>query len=249
MLNVIYGEHSQQVELTGKTVADVREMFKSEFDLSDRAQANLNGQWLKKKLEAEIELYDEDELYFEEKSRRPLVLLGAFLLALVITGGLFAYTQTTMLATITVTGGTTDYSTITANATPDYTVLGNFRGTIPTAVMFDVTRDSAYTGDLVIDVYLSNADELEVDYKSWMMRVEFTDAAGNPIDTQGKTEIISLDKPFASFEVDTGANMTAGVGFTAYIECDGGSYKTFGSGWITPEQPQIYANVVQAGDH
>ena len=176
-------------------------------------------------------------------------MLGAFLLTLAITSGLFAYTQTTLLSTITVTGGTTSYSDVTANATPDYVVLGNFRGTIPAAVMFDVARDSAYTGDLAIDVYLDHADEMETDYKSWMMRVEFTDAAGNPIDTQAKTEIISLDKPFASFEVDTGANMTAGVGYTAYIECDGGSYKTFSYGWLTPAQPQIYATVVQAGDH
>ena len=50
MVNVSYGEHNRQIELAGRTVADVREMFKSEFDLSDRAQANLNGQSLKKKL-------------------------------------------------------------------------------------------------------------------------------------------------------------------------------------------------------
>jgi hypothetical protein len=249
MVNVIYGEHSRQIELAGRTVADVREMFESEFDLSDRAQANLNGRWLKRKLEAETELCSEDELYFEEKSRRPMVLLGAFLLVLAITGGMFAYTQTTQLATITVGGGGTDFVTLTANATPNYTVLGNFRGTIPTAIMFDVTRDSNYTGDLVVDVYLNNPDDLETDYKSWMMRVQLTDAAGNPVDTQAKTEIISLDKPFATFEIDVGVNMTSGTGYSAYIECDGGSYKTFGHGWITPEQPQIYANVVQAGDH
>jgi hypothetical protein len=249
MVNVIYGEHSRQIELAGRTVADVREMFESEFDLSDRAQANLNGQWLKRKLEAETELCSEDELYFEEKSRRPMVLLGAFLLVLAITGGIFAYTQTSTTATIDVTGGTTDYCTITANATarPDYVLLGRHRGTIPEGSLFDVTPDSAYTGDLVLNIFLDNVDTLQNDYSSWTMRLQLTDSANVSVDTIASTAVISLDNPVASFEVQS-SNITASNG-TVYIHCDGGSYRTFGNAWLTPVDPSFYAQVVQAGAH
>lgn len=249
MVNVIYGEHRRQIELAGRTVADVREMFESEFDLSDRAQANLNGQWLKRKLEAETELCSEDELYFEEKSRRPMVLLGAFLLALAITGGIFAYTQTSTTTTITVTGGTTDYCTVAANGTdsPTYTLLGRHRGTIPEGSLFDVTPDSAYTGDLVLNIFLDNVDTLQNDYSSWTMRLQLTDSANVSVDTIASTAVISLDNPVASFEVQS-SNITASNG-TVYIHCDGGSYRTFGSAWITAEDPSFYAQVVQAGAH
>jgi len=245
MVKVIYGEYSKQLDLAGKSVADVREMYDSEFSLSDRAQANLNGQWLKKKQEAETKICDEDELYFEERSKRGLVMLGTFLLALALTGGLFAYTQTTLSSTITVTAGGADFANVAANTTPDYTILGKLRGTISTAMLYSVNVTSGYTGDIVVNVYLSNADDLEKDYSSWMMRLQLTDVSGNPIDTLASTDIISLDKTFASFEVDTGANLTV----PGYIECDGGSFKAFSSGWLSGENPIIFAQVIQAGDH
>ena len=203
MVKVIYGEYSQQAELAGKSVADVREMYEAEFSLSEHAQANLNGQWLKKKLEAETKICDDDELYFEEKSRRGLAMLGAFLLALALTGGLFSYTQTTTTTTIDVTGGSTDYASISANTTdrPDYVLLGKHRGTIPEGSLFDVTVDSNYTGDIAVNIYLSNPDELSNDYNSWIMRVNFANSANTSVDTQGSTELISLDAPMCTFEI------------------------------------------------
>jgi hypothetical protein len=249
MVNVIYGEHSQQVELAGKTVADVREMFESEFDLSDRAQANLNGQWLKKNLEAETGLYDDDELSFEERSRRGLVMLGAFLLTLALTGGLFAYTQTVTTRTIGVTGGTTDYCSVTSNATasPDYSLLGMHRGVIPEGSLFDVTPDNDYNGDLVLNLILSNVDLLQNDYSSWAMRVTLTNSSNVSIDTMASIGVITLDTPMVSFEVQSD-NITASGG-TVYVHCDGGSYRTFGHGWLSGVDPQVYAQVVQAGAH
>ncbi len=199
----------------------------------------------------EVEPAEGDVRKSARKSMKPFVLLGSLLLALVITGAIFAYTATTTTATITVTGGSTDFCTVAENTTGtaslDYTILGKHRGTIGSALLFDVDPDANYTGDLVLNVYLTNADELEMDYSSWMMRIQLTDSTGASVLGVGTpTEIISLDTPGASIEIEYGDWSGAG---NFYIYCDGGSYKTFNNGWITPESPLLYAQVVQAGDH
>ncbi len=240
MIHITYGEHSRQVELAGMTVTEVREMFKSEFDLSDRAQANLNGQWLKKKLEAETGLCDEDELYFEERSRRGLVMLGAFLLALAVTGGLFAYTSLTDTVTIGVTGGTADFADVAGNNTPsiDYSVLGRHRGTISANTLFNIDT-VAGSPDIEVQVYLSNPDELSADYSFWMMRLALQDATGASMDTEGITKVLSLDNPTVTFTSD---NATP---YTSYVENLGGSYRAFPFGWVGANDPLVFCKVVQ----
>ena len=251
MVQVIYGEHSQQVELAGKTVADVREMFRSEFDLSDRAQANLNGQWLKEKLETETELCDEDELYFEERSRRGLVMLGAFLLTLAITGGLFAYTATTDTVTIGVSAVSAEFAEISANNSVVYntsTIVGDVIGKINAGVLFDVSKETNYTGDVELIVSLANADELVQEYKFWMVRLKLTDGSDTTLgyDTNNSTQVISLKNPSVTFSVDS-----ANLSVTRYIHCIGGSYKTLSSSvWAgSGFDPMIFAGVAQAGAH
>ncbi len=240
MVKVIYGEHSRQAELAGKTVAEVREMFEAEFDLSDRAQANLNGQWLKKRLEAETVLYDDDELYFEERSRRGLVLLGAFLLTLAITGGLFAYTQLIETVTIGVTAAGTDFANVTANNTPsvDYTVLGRHRGTIDPNQLFDIST-APDSPDIEVQVYLSNIDELQQDYSFWMMRLRFVDSSNVSKDMDGVTQVLSLDNPVVTFTCEQPPP------YVYYVSNNGGSYRAFPSAWVNGASPLIYCRVVQ----
>lgn len=252
MVKINYKEHSKEVELAGQTIADVRELFESEYDLSDHAKANLNGRWVKRKHEAETALSDEDELFFEEKSRRPLAIVGALLLALVLTGAVFAYTSTTSTTTITVSGGSTDFCSVSGNATStaaiDYTLLGKHRGVIGTGILFDAVPDPSYTGDIVLNIYISNVDQLQNDYSSWMMRLDITDNTTGGLGTI-PLEIISLDTPGATFEIEYDDWHAVGDG-NVYIYCDGGSYKTYGTGWLTsPASPLLYAQVVQAGDH
>ncbi len=250
MVNINYGENSKEVELTGKTIAEAREIFGSEFGLPDRTRVKINGKWLKKGRESEMVLSDGDVLQFARKSMKPFAILGSFLLTLVLTGAVFAYTQTTDTSTITVGGGSTDFCSVTANATGtasiDYDLLGKHRGVISSGILFDVVPDSSYTGDLVLNVYLNNVDLLQDDYSSWMMRVQLTDNVTNPL--VSATEIISLDTPGATFEIEYTDWNGVGDG-KVYIYCDGGSYKTFGSGWLGAADPSLYAQVVQAGDH
>jgi hypothetical protein len=249
MVKINYGEHNREVELSGKTVTEVREMFGSEFDLTDRARAKLNGKWLKRGHESEMVLTEGDELQFARKSMKPFAIVGSFLLTLILTSAIFAYTQTTTTTTITVTDGGADYCSVSANTTdnPNYTVLGKFRGVIAEGSLFDVTPDTNYTGDLVLNVYLDNVDSLQDDYSFWLMRVQLTDSSNTTIDVDTSTAVMTLDNPSATFEVTAAAITTAGG--TVYIHCDGGSYKTFGSGWVGAADPSIFAQVVQAGAH
>lgn len=250
MVEIRYGDHNQLADLAGKSVVEVRELYKSEFGLPNRARAILNGQKLKKEQEPEIKLTDEDELSFEKKNRKGLVLLGAFLLTLMVSGSLFAYTMTSDSITLGITGGVTDYGNVTDNSsTVTWTLLGRHRGAIPAGMLFDVTVEPTYSGDLAVNVYLANADDLSKDYSAWVMRVELTNAAGSPTDCDATTQLLTLDNAMVTFEVDVGANMTATEGYTAYVRCDGGFYKTFRWGWLGPEDPIIWAQLLQAGNH
>ena len=240
MVKITYRGQEKEADLAAKSVAEVREVFKAEFGLPDRAHAVLNGEQLKRKLEPETRLCDQDELYFETSSHRSLVLAGALLLALAVTGGLFAYTQTTITKTITATGASSDYATVSDNGTDlDYSVMGKKRGTIGSGVLFDIVIDSAYTGDLEVQVYLANPDELQTDYSSWLIRLELEDAGGTQMDLGTDTMVLSLDNPVVSFEVDDWTQ------YSRYVKCEGGSFRAFGNAWVDGDNPLIFCNVLQ----
>jgi len=50
--------------------------------------------------------------------------------------------------------------------------LGAVNGKIGSDVLFDVTGDSNYTGDVEILVSLANADDMVDEYRFWMTRIE-----------------------------------------------------------------------------
>jgi len=253
MVKVIYREHGQQADLAGKSVAEVRELYKSELSIPDQARASLNGKQLKRKLEPETKLGDQDKLSFEERSGRGLVLFGAFLLTLAITGGLFAYTFVTQSATLEVTTAGGDFASITANSTgidavENYQPFGRYRGTIPSGNLFDVTPTANYTGDLEVTVYLANPDELSKNYRFWLLRLELQDSGTTEVDAQGETQVLTLDNSEVTFYWPSD-NYTDGTEY--YITCEGGAYVGLpwvGTGWSGGTyNPLLFAQVTQAG--
>ncbi len=249
MVEIRYGEHYEVADLMGKSVAEAREQYRKEFGIPDRAQAKLNGKGIGKKLEAEAGLSDEDELNFEEKSRRGLVMLGAFLLTLAITGGIFAYTFTTATVTMLVTTASSDFAMISANRTVlTYQPFGTYRGAIPTGNLFNITPASGYTGDLEVTVYLSNPDELTKNYRYWLLRLQLTDnsTGHNPVDAQGGTQVLTMENGHASFYFNS-ANFTSMNGPWC-IWTTGGSYMglPWGTGWGTTYQPLLFSVVTHA---
>ncbi len=179
-------------------------------------------------------------------SKRKMVLLGAILLSLAVTGGLFAFTYTSTSTTISVSAATSDFGNVSVNASPTQSaLLGRVRGAIGAAYMFDVSTDDDYTGDIEVQVSLANPDELSADYSTWNIRLSLTDNITTPVDVEGITKVLSLDNPFVSFPVDS-ANLTT----TVYVYCEGGSYRAlpFSLG-STGADPLIFAQVVQASAH
>ncbi len=245
MIEIKYGEFNETADLKGKSIAEVRQQYTEEFGLSNRTRAKLNGEKISRKQEQERILIEEDELSFEEKSRKSLFLLGAFLMSLALTGGIFAYTATVQSMTLTVTGASNDFASITTNTTPVIgTLLGNHLGAIDATSIFNIAGDAAYSGDLEVIVSLTNADELVEDYRFFTLRLKYADSANVSADLEAITKVISLSNPTVSFAVDS-ANISGG---TFYIWSPGGVYRTLpivlgsaGNG------PVLFAEVIQAG--
>ncbi len=250
MVEIRCGEYSERADLTGKNVAEAREQYKSEFEIPDRAQAILNDKALKRKAEDKVRLRDNDELSFEERERsRKPIFVSALLLALAISGGLFAYTGTTTSVSIGVTAATSDFANVTSNLSGSvtYQPFGRYRGNIPAGNLFDVTPAADYNGDLEVTVYLANPDELTQNYRFWLMRIDLQNGSGTRVDAQGESQVLSLDNGRASFYWPS-SNYTAGTPY--YIESAGGSYiglPWVGSGWSDTFDPLLFVEVTQAG--
>ncbi len=209
MITIRYGEHYQIADLAGKSVVEVREQYKELFSIPGKAQAKLNGKAFKKMQEAKTTLKDNDELAFAKKSGKGLLMVGALMLALVVSGGVFAYTWTTAGATITATADS-DYATVEpAGSLPSFgtNIFGKYRGTIPSGDLFTITPDGDYTGDLVVKVYLTNADALTSAYQNLNMKLELWDSAATPVniyasETGHTFQLLSLDNGVATFDLE-----------------------------------------------
>lgn len=182
--------------------------------------------------------------------RKGLMLLSAFLLTLAMTSGLFAYTYLVDTATIVTAVATADFATVTENTSfdADYDLLGGVNGKIGSGIMFDVTGDGNYNGDVEILVSLANADDMVDEYRFWMTRIEVTDnTTTTMVDKEGITKVVSLQKPSTSFVVDSD-NIT---GKTAYVYLAGGSYKTFPFIQLggNHDDPLFFCEVVQASTY
>lgn len=173
-------------------------------------------------------------------------LVTALLLALAVTGGTFAYAYTSAATSLTVTDASTDFAEISDNMTvPTYNVFGSYRGRIQAGNLFNVTPSSGYPGDLEVSVYLSNIDQLSTTYGLFLLRVQFVNENGNPMDVEGITKCLSLSNGVVSFTAD---NLTAGTEY--YIKTTGGVYRTFPWSYLTNQTqyaPDLYAEVGQAG--
>lgn len=182
---------------------------------------------------------------FEGMNKRALVLLSTFLLTLVITTSVFAYTFTVQSTTIGVTAVTSDFAEVSENGTDfDYAIMGRVRGKIDGGTMFNIVRDSNYTGDLEVNVYLANAPDLTEDYSFWMLMIELQDINGDRVDEANSMRVLSLNTPKATFYCD---NFTTGD--DRYIEVLSGGYRTFCGTWLTGEDPVIVCQAVQASSY
>ena len=173
----------------------------------------------------------------------------ALVASLAITGGMFAYAYTTSSVSMTVTGASSDFASITGNSTgaPTFTAFGSYRGAIPAGYIFDVVPDTNYTGDVAINVYLDNIDQIGYKYGTFMVKLNLVDPSDNgTMDKDGFDRVLSVNNGVVSFLSD---NMTGGSSY--HIMVKGGVYRTYpwsylngiGGSW----NPSFTAEVAQVG--
>ncbi len=133
--------------------------------------------------------------------------------SLVVTSGMFAYAFTSDTTSIATTSGQQDFATISGtNGVSAYNVFGNYRGKIGIGTLFELTPTTGYDGDLQVNVYLANPDELGKNYGLWMLRLRLVDGSDNHQNLGANTKVLTLNNGMVSFITD---NLNAGT--TYYI--------------------------------
>ncbi len=196
MIEIKYGEQYETVDLTGKSVREARNQFRAEFGIPDKAKVRLNGKKVSGSLEAETCLFDDDKVSFAVSRGRGAFLVGAMLLALAATGGVFAFGYITNSTTLTVATISEDFAAITANtsATPSWTPYGFFKGSTGSGSLFNIdTATSGYTGDLTATVSIANGEQLVEVYRVLAMKIEIVADNGSIVDINGDGNANSAD--------------------------------------------------------
>ena len=181
-------------------------------------------------------------------------LVGALLLALSVTGGVFAFgltTASTDFSSVTKSGE--DFASVTSNTTTavSWTPHGKFKGATGGGDLFDVdTQTSGYNGKSTVTVTIANGDELVSVYRVLAMFIKVYGSHGDAVDINGDGNVDSDD--FALLTLSNGAVdlfLSANATGDYYtVKLDSGFYSTNikGTGWTTDyEQPLLYAEVAQ----
>jgi hypothetical protein len=256
MVEIKYGEQYEVSDMAGLTVSEAREQYRTEFGIPDKARAKLNGSKVKASMECDTVLNDDDKLTFAVSRSRGAYLVGALLLALAVTGGVFAYgfinASTTLSATISsnfadVSVNTTGVSSLT------WSGYGFYKGAISTSTngtaIFDIdTASSGYTGDYVVTVSIGNADQLAKRYRVLSLKLGMClpDGSAMDINEDGSTDasdwvMLTLDNGSVSLFPKGSANVTT-------VRVKSGFYITHAmpfAGWSGSASPDLFCEVAQ----
>jgi len=252
MTEISYGTRHETADLANRSVREARKLFSDEMGIPGNATARLNGRKIKGSLEAETLLGDCDTLSFTRPAGKGAFLIGALLLSLVITGGIFAYTYTNASTTLNVVAGGGDFAAISVNntSTPSWTPFGSFQGSTGGGTLFDVdTATSGYTGDLTITVSIANGDSLVEAYRVLSLFIEMRDSSNNLVDINGDGANNTAD--FALLTMRNGSvelyvTQTSVDSYTVRLKNGFYVSNTWGAGgWAGSEAPVLYAEVAQ----
>jgi len=116
---------------------------------------------------------------FGRRATKKLYFIMALVLALAIGGGTYAYTYTTTLGTIGITEPSGDVATCNETATqPNWNQVLTYLATenktcgeVPDGNLFAITPATAYSGDLVAHLYMTNTANLTKAYRYFNMKV------------------------------------------------------------------------------
>lgn len=260
MVEIRYKGNYEVADLAGKSLADVRHQYKERFGIPDKAGIRLNDAKIKPHLESEVKLRDADEVSFAEaKIARGALLAGALLVALAVTGGVFAsgyLTNTVTLGLVTSGGG--DFASVApATGQPSWKVFGNQKGTITPGNLFTVSTQTAadnYTGNLAVTVSVANGDQLVKVYRVLSMFIQVFNSIGGQVDinsdnvvTAEDAALLTLNNGEVSLYIDqwNGSDNYTIKASSGYFVSN--VYPNYSAGlWPSNSwQPLLYANVTQ----
>ncbi|MFC1961788.1 hypothetical protein ACFLWN_01900 [Chloroflexota bacterium] len=251
MVEIRYKEFNEVTDLAGLSIAEARQQFKNELGIPDKAQARINGKKVNRELETETSICDEDTLTFAVARNRGAYMVAALLLALAVTGGVFAYGFVTASNPLTVTAKQADFAGVTANTTgsPTWEPYGFFKGSITGGPIFDVnTHKSQYAGNFVLTVSIANADQLVSCYRVLALKIDAIDGVGNPVDVNG-TGTYDSANDYALLTLGNGSVdlFMGGAADNYTIRVISGFYVShvWGSGWAGSPAPLLFAEVAQ----
>lgn len=263
MVEIRYKGYYEVANLAGKSLADVRQQYREKFGIPDKASARLNDRKIKAIRESEVSLRDADEVRFAEPNGRGSLLLGSLLLALAVTGGVFAsgfINATTTLSLVSQAGG--DFASVTTagSGLPQWKVWGLLKAPIGNSIvnpggpwnLFSVNSTAGYSGDLVVTVSVANGDQLVKVYRVLNLFLEVVNSAGNLVDinangvnsTAEDYSLLTLSNGSADFFI---SQLTGSDNYT--IRLNHGYYVANVyplGGWTAgSQQPVLYAEVAQ----
>jgi hypothetical protein len=258
MVEIRYGEYNESADLAGLSVAEARQQFKGELGIPDKAKARINGKKVNGLLEGETCLTDDDRLTFSQAKGSGIFLVGALLMSLAVTGGIFAFGWINATTTLDAVAATSDFAAVTANTSDPLTWSpygfhkGSIAGVGNEKPIFDIdTETSGYTGDLVVTVSLANADELVKPYRVLSLKLELIDSDTSAVldineNGAGADDFALLtlgNGEVSMFPDGTAGRMTVRVKSGFYITH---IYK--GSAWGSSyEDPVLFCEVAQRG--
>jgi len=180
-------------------------------------------------------LNDDDKLSFAVSKGKGAYLIGALLLALACTGGVFAFgfINTTTSLSASVKNSNFADVTVASGAPASWNVVGFTKGAIGAGSLFDIKPSPDYNGDLLVKIYLTNTAELLKAYQYLNMKVYMA----NSLEAE-KTpdyQVLSIETGVVLFNIEGGSAEV----YT--VEITGGSYRLISD---DPEEWEAGWNIV-----
>jgi hypothetical protein len=263
MIEIRYKDQYEVTDLAGCTVREARDRFQEELGIPSKAYVKLNGSKLNAKAEGSTVINDDDRLSFGVSRIRGAYYITAMLLALVITGGVFA--SGFINGSTTLTGAAisdSNFAEVSVNTTGvadiSWAGFGFFKGalssTYPThsangTPIFNVnTFTSGYTGDLVVNVSLGNADQLATKYRVLALRLAMLNSANQTMDINESGTADADDWVMLTLDNGSVSMFPGGISDNMTVRVLSGFYITQvkpNGVWGGDAQPQLFAEVVQ----
>ncbi len=253
MVEIRFKDQYEVSDLAGLTVSEAREYFKDVYGIPKKATAKLNGTKVKSSAELDTVLNDDDTLTFTVSRGMGVYLVGAALLALVVTGGVFAFGFINATTSLNASTISSNFADVTANTTGSAAVTWNaygfYKGSISGPhTIFNIEPAAGYTGDLVTTVTIGNADDLVKRYRVLALQLEMVDENTQTvldINESGTADandwvMLTLDNGSVSMFTDGSAAMSLRVKRGFYIT----HVHPFG-GWQGSANPDLFCEVAQ----